>query len=73
MPNDAPNYYTGNTINIGFSSFCWAVSATTLIYLTYQNRARRAGKMDYRLAEVPEAEDPAEYLGSKHPSFIYSL
>ncbi|ORY76008.1 major facilitator superfamily domain-containing protein [Leucosporidium creatinivorum] len=73
LPKDAPNYYTGNSINIGFASFCWLISASTLVYLIYQNRARRAGKMDYRLSEVPDSEDPTEYLGSKHPSFIYSL
>ncbi|GAA5942570.1 uncharacterized protein JCM15063_000038 [Sporobolomyces koalae] len=73
LPHDGPNYYTGNSINIGFSILCWSITATTLTYLIWENRARRAGKRDHRLAEVRDDEDAPAVLGSRHPAFIYSI
>jgi hypothetical protein len=73
LPNDAPNYYKGNSINIGFSILCWSVTAVTVTYLIWENKARRAGKRDYRLAEVKDDEDAPAVLGSRHPAFIYSI
>ncbi len=73
LPNDAPNYYHGNSINIGFASMAWSITAVMVAYLIWENKARRAGKRDHRLAEVRDDEDASAVLGSRHPAFIYSI
>ena len=72
VPNDAPNYYTGNKINIGFVCATWLCTAVTLAWCTMENRKRADGKRDHRLAEATGDEDAVFKLGSRHPAFVYS-
>ncbi|KAM0745965.1 MFS general substrate transporter [Meredithblackwellia eburnea MCA 4105] len=72
LPHDAPNYKTGNSINVGFTCLTWIIVGTTLAYCTWENRQRAAGKRDHRLKDLPDGEDHTQILGSSHPAFVYS-
>jgi sugar phosphate permease len=67
--SDAPKYNTGHTINL-----CGQIGAVLLaifgiFYCMYENKARAAGKRDYRLEGLTEHEK--DNMGRKHPSFRY--
>lgn len=40
-----------------------------ILYCMYENKARAAGKRDYRLEGLTEEEQ--EQLGNRHPQFRY--
>ncbi|KAK0634310.1 major facilitator superfamily domain-containing protein [Bombardia bombarda] len=69
IPADAPRYFTGHTINLGGQIAVVALSIFGIFYCMWENRAREAGKRDYRLQGL--SEDEQEQLGDKHPRFRY--
>ncbi|KAK0706275.1 major facilitator superfamily domain-containing protein [Lasiosphaeria miniovina] len=66
---DAPKYRTGHTINLAGNLAVVFLSVFGILYCTYENRARAAGKRDHRLEGL--TEDQQERLGNKHPRFRY--
>ncbi|GJN87098.1 hypothetical protein Rhopal_000043-T1 [Rhodotorula paludigena] len=49
IPSDAPNYYTGNSMELGFCSFQLLLVIGLLVYIKRENYKRSAGGRDYRL------------------------
>ncbi|KAH0373065.1 MFS general substrate transporter, partial [Aureobasidium melanogenum] len=68
LSKDAPRYITGHAINIGMLCLSLIITSSMLVYCSWENKKRAAGKRDYRLAEGDES-----MLGYKHPSFRYTL
>ncbi|KAI4192884.1 MAG: hypothetical protein LQ348_003019 [Seirophora lacunosa] len=68
LRRDAPEYRTGHAINIGFlvSSLC--LTTINILYAKQENRKRDKGERDHRLTEGDEG-----MLGSRHPSFRYTI
>ena len=64
-------YYTGHMINLGGQIAVVFLSIFGILYCAYENRARAAGKRDYRLEGLTEAEEIQ--LGSRHPNYKYVL
>lgn len=65
---DSPRYITGHAINIGMLCLSLIITSCMLVYCSWENKKRAAGKRDYRLLEGDES-----MLGYKHPSFRYTL
>ncbi len=69
LPHDAPNYITGNAINIGTSSAIFIVAALLLVWMRRDNKKRDAGQYDFRLDSLDQ--QAASKLGNDHPGFRY--
>ncbi len=69
VSTDAPKYYTGHLINFGGQIGVVALSIFGILFCLYENRARAAGKRDYRVRGLSDAEQIQ--LGSLHPAFRY--
>ncbi|KAL2185686.1 MFS general substrate transporter [Thermothelomyces heterothallicus CBS 203.75] len=67
--SDAPRYHTGHTINLCGQIATVILAIFGILYCLYENRARAAGKRDYRLEGLTEEEQEA--LGNNHPNFRY--
>ncbi|PKS10908.1 hypothetical protein jhhlp_002666 [Lomentospora prolificans] len=68
---DAPGYTKGHAVNLGFSCLCIVAVGLAIYYLNHENKLKRAGKRDYRLAGKSESE--IQDLGHEHPEFKFSL
>ncbi|KAK3709608.1 hypothetical protein LTR37_010829 [Vermiconidia calcicola] len=68
LENDAPAYKVGHSINLG--AICLTLVGVTLnlLYIRWENSARKAGKREYRFEREEEGE-----LGYRHPEFRYTL
>ncbi|EAW07665.1 allantoate permease family MFS transporter [Aspergillus clavatus NRRL 1] len=66
---EAPRYRTGYGVSLGMTWVCGIACASFLAYLARENRARNAGKRDWRLG-LPREE--VENLGDDHPSFRFT-
>lgn len=69
IPKDGPAYRTGHTINLAGQIAVLFLSIFGILYCTYENRLRAAGKRDHRLEGLTEEE--ASQLGYRHPEFRY--
>ncbi|KAK4245083.1 major facilitator superfamily domain-containing protein [Corynascus novoguineensis] len=67
--DDAPEYYTGHTINLCGQIATVFLASFGILYCMYENKARAAGKRDHRLEGLTEEEQEA--LGNNHPNFRY--
>ncbi|KAK1773761.1 major facilitator superfamily domain-containing protein [Copromyces sp. CBS 386.78] len=67
IPDDAPKYHTGHTINLGGQIAIFCLSIFGIFYCAWENRARAAGKRDHRLQGLTEEQQ--EQLGNRHPRF----
>ncbi|KAK8194222.1 hypothetical protein M8818_007410 [Zalaria obscura] len=67
LPNDAPRYPIGHSINIGSSAAVLVLAIAGLLYCLWENRMRAQGKRDSRLEGLSEQEEVN--LGHHHPSF----
>lgn len=65
--SQAPLYVTGYTTLITMSTIAAALVVVYSVGLLLENKARDAGKRDYRLSE-PDSDN----LGDDHPNFRYS-
>ena len=69
VDKDKPLYHVGHSINLAFQAILIGLASGCTLYCHYENRARAAGRRDYRLNGLNEAE--ARKLGDRHPSFRY--
>ena len=68
LPNDAPDYKLGHSINIGALILCIITVMCGITYDKWENAKRDSGARDHRLTD----EDPAR-LGHRHPHFRYTI
>ncbi|KAJ3563381.1 hypothetical protein NP233_g8976 [Leucocoprinus birnbaumii] len=71
LPNDAPNYHIGNTLNLVAAVFVIAFTLLGMLYLHLENRKRDRGERNYRLEGKTEKQ--IRDLGYRHPNFRYQL
>lgn len=67
LPGDAPNYHVGHFVNLASQATAVIIALLGVIYCTWENKKRAAGKRDYRLANLDDTEQAR--LGHDHPSF----
>lgn len=65
---DAPNYTVGHSINLGAIALTLIGVSANMLYIRWENAARRAGKREYRFEAAGGGE-----LGYRHPEFQYTL
>ena len=68
LSSDAPAYTTGHSINLGAIGLKLIGIAINMLYIRWENAARRAGKREYRFERAGEGD-----LGYRHPEFRYTL
>ncbi|GAA6006936.1 uncharacterized protein JCM10292_000365 [Rhodotorula paludigena] len=68
LPTDAPNYYTGNSMVLGFAALQVVLAALMLWFVKRENALRLAGKRDYRLGELDSLSSDAEKVSSRGES-----
>nr|POF17465.1 putative transporter c11d3.18c [Quercus suber] len=68
LSTDAPDYTTGHAINLGAIGISLIVTICSMLYIRWENGARRDGRRDHRLTKG----DPSA-LGYKHPNFRYTM
>ncbi|TKA81515.1 hypothetical protein B0A55_02975 [Friedmanniomyces simplex] len=67
LPNDAPDYHTGNGLNLATSSLILVLSIAMLFWMQWNNKARERRDVD---AELAGKDDKSlSDLDWKHPSF----
>ncbi|KAF2011979.1 major facilitator superfamily transporter [Aaosphaeria arxii CBS 175.79] len=71
LVRDGPLYHTGHTLNFSGMIVVLCIAIMGMCYCYYENKARRSGKRDARLAGLSEAEQ--DKLGHDHPSFVFLL
>ncbi|KDQ51940.1 hypothetical protein JAAARDRAFT_198604 [Jaapia argillacea MUCL 33604] len=71
LPNDAPNYHHGNSLNLATSSAVCVLTVVAMLYIRHENAKRDRGDRDYRLERKTPEE--IEQLGYLHPKFRYQL
>ncbi|KAK5163602.1 uncharacterized protein LTR77_010551 [Saxophila tyrrhenica] len=69
LPGDAPDYRTGHSINLGAIGLTLIGVIANILYIRWENAARRAGKREYRFEQQREGEGE---LGYRHPEFRYT-
>ena len=69
LSDDAPEYTKGHAINLGAIGLTLIGVISNIIYIRWENAARRAGKREYRFEQAREGEE----LGYRHPEFRYTL
>ncbi|GAA5918785.1 hypothetical protein JCM6882_006575 [Rhodosporidiobolus microsporus] len=73
LPTDAPEYRTGNSMEMGFVCLNITLVFAALAYVHFENRARLAGKRDHRFKEVEglDTKEQIRRLGSRHPAWLF--
>lgn len=71
LPNDAPNYHKGNSINLAAAVAVIVFTSIGMYYLHHENKKRDHGGRDYRLEGKTDEE--IRDLGYRHPNFRYQL
>ncbi|GAA6014489.1 hypothetical protein JCM10207_001625 [Rhodosporidiobolus poonsookiae] len=73
LPKDAPNYRTGNSMELGFVAFNLLLVVVMLTYVKRENRLRLAGERDHRLEKYNnlDAASQINALGSRHPAWMF--
>ena len=69
VQSDAPEYFTGHSINLGGNIGVLVLSLFGIFYCLRENKLRARGKRDHRLEGLTEAEQTD--LGYRHPEFRY--
>ena len=68
---DKPRFKLGHDVVLGYLSLAMVGTIVSLLYLSYENRARRAGKRDHRIEGKTKQE--ILDLGDHDPSYVYRL
>ena len=68
---DKPRYKLGHSIVIGYLCLAFFGSLSAFIYLVSENKKRRSGQRDHRIAGKTEEE--IMELGDHHPEYLYRL
>ena len=66
----APKYTVGHSINLGAIVLTLIGVVINMLYIRWENAARRAGKREYRFEQMREGDGD---LGYRHPEFKYTL
>ncbi|KAF8523418.1 major facilitator superfamily domain-containing protein [Gautieria morchelliformis] len=69
LPNDAPNYHRGNSLNLAACSLVCVLAVIGVRYIHWENAKRDRGDRDRRL--VGKSQEEIEELGSRHPAYRY--
>ncbi|KAJ5999578.1 hypothetical protein N7451_007388 [Penicillium sp. IBT 35674x] len=67
LPFDAPNYHIGNGLNLATSSMTLVLGASLWMYITWDNRRRRAIDVDAALAGLSQKQ--IQDLDWRNPAF----
>lgn len=67
LPSDAPNYYTGNGLNLATSSVILITCVIVLMWIRFDNAKRDRRSVEEELAGMSQEE--VEDLDWKHPGF----
>lgn len=70
LSSDAPQYTVGHSINLGAIGLALVGVVLNMLYIRWENAARRAGKREYRFEQAREGDGD---LGYRHPEFKYTL
>ncbi|MCJ1303746.1 hypothetical protein MMC08_006556 [Hypocenomyce scalaris] len=68
LPQDAPHYRVGHSINIGMLGLSLILTTISILYVKWENGKRARGERDGCLALGDEG-----LLGHRHPSFRYTI
>jgi len=68
LSSDAPGYTVGHSINLGAIVLTLITVTINMLYIRWENAARRAGKREYRFEQAGDTD-----LGYRHPEFRYTL
>ncbi|KAF9497084.1 MFS general substrate transporter [Pleurotus eryngii] len=71
LPQDAPNYHNGNSLNLATSLFVCLLALIGIIYIRRENAKRARGERNYRLEG--KTQEQLENLGYLHPRFRYQI
>ncbi|KAJ6525027.1 major facilitator superfamily domain-containing protein [Mycena vulgaris] len=71
VASDAPDYRTGNTLNLAGMVTVLVLTVATMVHMVWENRKRARGGRDYRLDGLTPAEEAR--LGHLHPRFWYKI
>ncbi|KAF8575940.1 MFS general substrate transporter [Ramaria rubella] len=69
LPNDAPDFHRGNTLNVVACSVVCVLALVGVWYINMENAKRARGERDYRLTGKSQKE--IEELGALHPEYRY--
>lgn len=69
LPDDAPTFPIGHTINFTAQLACFVLALTGIGYCVWENRLRNRGGRDGRLEGL--SEDDIADLGYRYPEFRY--
>ncbi|KAF8575941.1 MFS general substrate transporter [Ramaria rubella] len=69
LPEDAPNYHRGNSLNVGACCVVVILILAGMWYINTENGKRARGGRDYRLEGKSQRE--IEELGALHPEYRY--
>lgn len=67
LPSDAPNYHTGNGLNLATSSVILITCAIVLLWMRHDNAKRARRSVEEELAGM--SQSGVEDLDWKHPGF----
>lgn len=70
LPQGAPHYKTGHSINLGAQVCIGVIAALGVLYAKWENRMRERGARDGRVQG--KSEEVVRDLGYRHPSFRYT-
>lgn len=71
LPQDAPNYHNGNSLNLATSIFVCLLALIGILCIRWENAKRARGERDYRLEG--KTQEQLENLGYLHPRFRYQI
>ncbi|GAA5868588.1 hypothetical protein JCM8547_003196 [Rhodosporidiobolus lusitaniae] len=71
LPTDAPNYYQGNKMQLGFTSLNVFLAFLMLVYVKRENRVRQNGGRDDRMKGGEDEIDEVSRLGINAPSWRF--
>ncbi|KAF4569590.1 hypothetical protein EYR40_008568 [Pleurotus pulmonarius] len=71
LPQDAPNYHNGNSLNLATSIVVCLLALIGIFYIRWENSKRARGERDYRLEG--KTQEQLENLGYLHPRFRYQI
>ncbi|KAG0148511.1 hypothetical protein CROQUDRAFT_654783 [Cronartium quercuum f. sp. fusiforme G11] len=74
--DQAPRFVKGHTIALGLICAAWVLTACNVLYCWKENKARKAGKKDYRVKRyqvmINENKTKAP-IGDRDPTFVFTL
>ncbi|KAF9484525.1 MFS general substrate transporter [Pholiota conissans] len=72
LPQDAPNFHKGHSLNLAAAALAVALVVLGAIYLRWENAKRDKGERNNRLRDGMSQEE-IQNLGYRHPKFRYQI